>query len=99
MDALISSDDHNADGTRKNAKLAEDYAAMGHSIDLINAVIAGNAMANKPDRPPIVAKERQDCVDRNVAHLEDMKAMTDWGSEDMTATTNAINAGKGYTAS
>ena len=93
MDALISSYDHNADGTRKNAKLAEDYAAMGHSIDLINAVIAGNAMANK------VAKERQDCVDRNVAHLEDMKAMTDWGSEDMTATTNAINAGKGYTAS
>jgi len=93
MDVLISSDDHNADGTRKNAKLAEDYAAMSHSIDLINAVIAGNAMANK------VAKERQDCVDRNVAHLEDMKAMTDWGSEDMTATTNAITAGKGYTAS
>jgi len=28
-----------------------------------------------------------------------MKAMTDWGSESMTATTNAINAGKGYTAS
>jgi hypothetical protein len=93
MDALISSDDHNADGTRKNAKLAEDYAAMSHSIDLINAVIAGNAMANKE------TDFRQACVDRNVAHLEDMKAMTDWGSEDMTATTNAINAGKGYTAS
>jgi hypothetical protein len=43
-------------------------------------------------------EERQDCVDRNVAHLELMKAKSDWGSESMTATTNAITAGKGYTA-
>ena len=93
MDVLISSDDHNADGTRKNAKLAEDYAAMGDCIELINAVIGGTKYANKE------TDFRQACVDRNVAHLEDMKAMTDWGSEDMTATTNAINAGKGYTAS
>jgi len=27
-----------------------------------------------------------------------MKAKTDWGSESMTATTNAITAGNGYTA-
>jgi len=44
-------------------------------------------------------EDRQGCVDRNVEHLELMKAKSDWGSEDMTATTNAINAGKGYTAS
>ena len=44
-------------------------------------------------------EDRQDCVDRNVAHLELMKAKSDWGSESMTATTNAITAGKGYTAS
>ena len=93
MDAIISSDDHNADGTRKDAKLAEDYKAMGHSIDLINAVIGGTRWADKD------ATYRQAAVDRNVAHLEYMKAMTDWGSEDMTATTNAITAGKGYTAS
>ena len=66
---------------------------MGHSIDLITAVIAGNSMADE------AKEERQDCVDRNVAHLELMKAKSDWGSESMTATTNAINAGKGYTAS
>ena len=78
---------------RTTEELAQDYTAMGHSIDLITAVIAGNAMAGE------LAANRQDTVDRNVAHLELMKAMTDWGSEDMTATTNAITAGKGYTAS
>ena len=78
---------------RTTEELAQDYTAMGHSIDLITAVIAGNEMADE------AKEERQDCVDRNVAHLELMKAKTDWGSEDMTATTNAITAGKGYTAS
>jgi hypothetical protein len=78
---------------RTKEELEEDYKAMGHSIDLINAVIAGNNMADD------TKEERQDRVDRNVAHLELMKAKTDWGSESMTATTNAINAGKSYTAS
>ena len=41
------------------------------------------------------ASERQACVDRNVLfHLELMKAKTDWGSEDMAATTKAIADGK-----
>ena len=78
---------------RTTEELAQDYTAMGHSIDLITAVIAGNSMADDPK------EDRQDCVDRNVAHLELMKAKSDWGSESMTATTNAITAGKGYTAS
>ena len=78
---------------RTTEELAQDYTAMGHSIDLINAVIAGNSMADE------AKEERQDCVDRNVAHLELMKAKSDWGSESMTATTNTITAGKGYTAS
>jgi len=78
---------------RTDAQLAQDYAAMGHSIDLITDVIAGDSMAGES------AVDRQACVDRNVAHLEIMKAKSDWGSESMTATTNAINAGKGYTAS
>ena len=78
---------------RTTEELAQDYTAMGHSVDLITAVIAGNSMADD------IAADRQDCVDRNVAHLELMKAKSDWGSESMTATTNAITAGKGYTAS
>ena len=45
------------------------------------------------------ASERQACVDRNVEHLELMKAKDDWGSEDMAATTKAITDGKAYKAS
>ena len=78
---------------RTDAELLQDYTAMGHSIDLITAVIAGNSMAGE------AKEDRQSAVDRNVEHLELMKAKSDWGSESMTATTNAINAGNGYTAS
>ena len=72
---------------------AQDYSAMGDSVSLITAVIAGDAMAEDD------AADRQDCVDRNVAHLEIMKAKDDWGSESFTATDSAISAGNGYTAS
>jgi len=78
---------------RTDAELAQDFKAMGHSIALITDVIAGNDMADD------IAADRQDCVDRNTQHLEIMKAKSDWGSESMTATTNAITAGNGYTAS
>ena len=78
---------------RTDARLAQDFTAMGHSIALITDVIAGNAMASDS------AEDRQGCVDRNTQHLELMKAKSDWGSESMTATTNAISAGNGYTAS
>ena len=78
---------------RTTEEKAQDYTAMGHSCDLINDVIAGKQMADES------AAERQACVDRNVEHLELMKAKTDWGSEDMTATTKAISDGKAYKAS
>ena len=78
---------------RTAEQLAQDYSAMGHSISLITDIIAGDSMADEE------AADRQDCVDRNVAHLELMKAKDDWGSEDMTATDSAISAGNGYTAS
>jgi len=78
---------------RTDAELAKDFTAMGHSISLITDVIAGNDMAGE------LAADRQNSVDRNTQHLELMKAKSDWGSESMTATTNAITAGNGYTAS
>jgi len=78
---------------RTDAELLQDFTAMGHSITLITDVIAGNAMADD------IAADRQSAVDRNVEHLVLMKAKSDWGSESMTATTNAITAGNGYTAS
>jgi len=79
--------------TRETDQIAQDYSAMGDSVDLITAVIAGDQMADES------AEDRQACVDRNVAHLEIMVAKDDWGSESMTATNAAITAGKGYTAS
>jgi hypothetical protein len=78
---------------RTAEELASDFTAMGHSIALITDVIAGNAMAEDD------AADRQDCVDRNVAHLVLMKAKSDWGSESFTATDSAVSAGNGYTAS
>jgi hypothetical protein len=73
-------------------EIAQDYTAMGHSVDLINAIIAGDAMADDE------AEDKQDCVDRNVAHLEIMVAKDYWTDEDMTAVNSAITAGQGYTA-
>ena len=45
------------------------------------------------------AAERQDCVNRNVEHLEIMVAKDYWTTEDMTAVNAAITAGKAHTAS
>ena len=73
-------------------EIAQDYTAMGHSVELINAIVGGTAMADD------TAEEKQDCVDRNVEHLEVMKAKDYWTSEDMTEVDKAITAGKGYTA-
>jgi len=73
-------------------EIAQDYTAMGHSVDLINAIIAGTAMADEE------AEDKQDCVDRNVAHLEIMVTKDYWTDEDMTAVNSAITAGKAYSA-
>ena len=73
-------------------QIAQHYTAMGHSVDLINAIIAGTTMADDD------AAEKQDCVDRNVEHLELMVAKDFWTTEDMTAVNAAITAGKAYSA-
>lgn len=77
---------------RDAERLAKDYSALGDSVNLIIAVIAGEAFEDSE------ADERQDCVDRNVEHLEMMVAKDDWSSEDMTDVKGAIKAGKAYTA-
>ena len=79
--------------TPTTEEIAQHYTAMGHSVDLINAIIAGDQMADED------AADRQDCVDRNVEHLQIMVAKDFWGDEDMTAANAAIIAGNGYTAS
>jgi len=78
---------------RTTEELAQDYTAMGHSVDLINAVIAGSEMADED------AADRQACVDRNVGHRELMVAKDDWGKQDMTDFNAAVTAGTGYKVS
>ena len=71
-------------------QIAQHYTAMGHSVSLINDIIAGDAMADD------TTEDKQDCVDRNVGHLEIMVAKDYWTDEDMTEVNAAIVAGKAY---
>ena len=74
-------------------EIAQDYTAMGHSVELINGIIDGSRMIGEE------AADRQSAVDRNVEHLELMVAKDYWTDESMTASNSAITAGKAYTAS
>ena len=81
------------DEARTAEERTQDFTAMGHSVDLINDIVAGNQDDN------MEADDRQDAVDRNVAHLELMVAKDDWDGEDMASANAAITSGQGYTAS
>ena len=72
--------------------IAQDFTAMGHSVELINGIIAGTSMIDEE------AEDKQSAVDRNVEHLELMVAKDYWTDESMTAVNSAITAGKAYTA-
>ena len=65
-------------------EIAQDYTAMGHSVELINGIIDGSKMADEE------AADRQGAVDRNVEHLELMVAKDYWTDEDMTPFNDAI---------
>jgi len=80
------------DEARTAEERTQDFTAMGHSVDLINDIVAGN-------QDDMEAAERQDTVDRNVEHLQIMVAKTDGDGEDMTSANAAITSGQGYTAS
>jgi hypothetical protein len=82
-----------SEDVRTAEDIAQDYTAMGHSVDLINGIIDGSKMADESE------EDKKDCVKRNVEHLELMVAKDYWTNEDMTAVNAAIVAGKAYTAS
>jgi len=73
-------------------QIAQDYTAMGHSVDLINGIIDETKMTDDTQ------EEKDDCVDRNVRHLELMVAKDYWTNEDMTAVNKAITDGKTHIA-
>ena len=73
-------------------RIAQDYKAMGDSVELINGIIDGSKMI---DEDP---QDKKDTIKRNVEHLELMVAKDYWTDEDMTAVNAAIVAGKAYVA-
>jgi hypothetical protein len=79
-----------ADEVKTAEEIAQDYTAMGHSVELINGIIDGSKMADEEEA------EKKDCVKRNVEHLELMKAKDYWTTEDMTAVDSAISSGNSY---
>jgi len=70
------------------AQIVQHYTAMGHSVDLINEVIATGDTDG----------ESLDAISRNVEHLELMLTRDYWTGEDMTAVNAAIVAGNSYNA-
>jgi fructose/tagatose bisphosphate aldolase len=72
-------------------EIAQDYKAMGDSVELINGIIDGSKMADESE------EDKKDTVKRNVEHLEIMVAKDYWTNEDMTAVNKAITAGNNYT--
>lgn len=73
-------------------QIAQHYSAMGDSVWLVNAIIAGEQMSDASEA------DKKDTVERNVAHLELMLAKDFWTNEDMGAVNAAIAAGKAYVA-
>ena len=71
-------------------EIAQHYSAMGDSVDLINGIIDGSLMADDTQ------EDKNDCVDRNVRHLEIMVAKDFWTTEDLGSSNTAISAGKTY---
>jgi hypothetical protein len=63
-------------------EIAQNYTAMGHSVDLLNA--------GQPEG--MDDAEWADTVSRNVEHLQLMVAKDFWTTEDMTAVNAAIAA-------
>ena len=70
--------------------IAQDYTAMGHSVTLINNIIAGTQMEDETD------EDKKSCVSRNVEHLELMKDKDYWTTESFTAIDAAITDGNSY---
>ena len=78
------------DEVKTAEEIAQDYTAMGHSVDLINGVIDGSKMIDETE------EDKNACVVRNVEHLELMKAKEFWTTESFTAIDAAISAGNTY---
>ena len=85
--------------TRTDEQIAQNYKAMGDSVDLIQSIVTAKKDADgklmvMQDATDDEKKER---VNINVGYIEYMKALTDWkGNEDWTDVDKAITDGKNF---
>jgi hypothetical protein len=81
---------------RESDQIAQDYAAMLGSVSVITEVIAthdkGADATHEDFCGDMTTAEKKERVARSKGYLDHMKALDDWGSEDMAPVTNAINA-------
>lgn len=69
--------------TPTEEQIAQHYSAMLDSVNLIDKM-----RTNPPE--DMTDEEVEDCISRNVEHLEIMVAKDYWTDEDMTAVNTAI---------
>jgi len=81
---------------REDAQIAQDYSAMLGSVSVITEVIAthnkGGSVMDADFCSDMTTAEKKERTARSMGYLVHMKALDDWGSEDMTPVTNAISA-------
>jgi len=81
---------------READQIAQDYSAMLGSVSVITEVIKthdkGADATSEDFCSDMTTAEKKERVARSKGYLDTMKALEDWGSENMTPVTNAINA-------
>ena len=81
---------------READQIAKDYAAMLGSVSVITEVIKthnkGADATSEDFCSDMTTAEKKERAARSKGYLVHMKALEDWGSENMTPVTNAINA-------
>ena len=81
---------------REDTQIAQDYSAMLGSVSVITEVIAthdkGGSATDKDFCSDMTEAEKKERTARSMGYLVHMKALDDWGSEDMAPVTSAISA-------
>ena len=81
---------------RETDQIAQDYSAMLGSVSVITEVIKthdkGASATSEDFCSDMTTAEKKERTARSMGYLVTMKALEDWGSEDMAPVTSAINA-------
>jgi len=73
-------------------QIAQDYSAMLGSVSVITNVLDDDNDFGSD----MTTDEKKERVGRSMGYLVHMKALSDWGNEDMTPVNNAITAATNF---